>query len=509
MKSPNILFLQVDQLCAEALAAYGNGICKAPNLEKLAREGVVYDRAYCNFPLCAPSRFSMATGQLCSAIGAYDNAAEMPAEIPTYAHYLRNMGYQTALSGKMHFIGPDQYHGFETRLTADLYPADFAWVPNWGNEGKRDTNEARGVTISGPALRTVQMDYDEEVTHQAIRHLYDMRRNGDDRPFFLQVSWTHPHEPYLCKPEFWDLYEGVDIPLPATPALPADQHDAHARRLLSDFGMLNFEFDPEDIRRARRAYFGAISYIDAMVGQILTTLAECGYDQNTAIVFASDHGEMLGERGMWFKKHFYEPSMRVPLVLTAPWITPGRVDTLVSLVDLLPTFCGLATGTGWSSDVEPLEGRDLTQIATLSDAADRPVFAEYLAEATPAPIFMIRQGRFKFVTSSADPDLLFDLEADPQERRNLADDPAHAATLARFRDMAAAKWDADQLTRDIVLSQKRRQLVRAAQAQGRPAPRWNHGEAPDQPVPWYRGQGSYNDWAFAHLPPKTDTSENF
>ena len=122
MKSPNILFIQVDQLTALSLRAYGNTICHAPNIDQLAEQGVVFENAYCNFALCSPSRFSMATGQLCSAIGAYDNAAEMPASIPTYAHYLTNLGYQTALAGKMHFIGPDQHHGFERRLTPDLYP---------------------------------------------------------------------------------------------------------------------------------------------------------------------------------------------------------------------------------------------------------------------------------------------------------------------------------------------------------------------------------------------------
>ena len=142
-QKPNIQFLQVDQLAAAYLRTYSNPICKADNIEALAAGGVVFDRAYCNFPLCAPSRFSMATGQLCSATGTYDSAAEMPATIPTYAHYLRTVGYQTALSGKMHFIGPDQFHGFEKRLAADIYPADYAWVPNWGREDNPDVNDSR------------------------------------------------------------------------------------------------------------------------------------------------------------------------------------------------------------------------------------------------------------------------------------------------------------------------------------------------------------------------------
>ena len=499
MDKPNILFIQVDQLTATSLRAYGDTVCHAPNLDRLAETGIVFETAYCNFPLCSPSRFSMATGQLCSQIGAYDNAAEMPASVPTYAHYLRAAGYQTALSGKMHFIGPDQFHGFEKRLTADLYPADFSWVPNWGDEGARDTNDSRAVLISGVCERSVQIDYDEQVTFHAIQHLYDMARSDDARPFFLQVSYTHPHEPYLCRKEYWDLYEGVDIPLPSVPALPADQHDAHSFRLLSDFAMLDVRFADEDIKRARRAYYGSISYIDAMVGCILETLEAVGQAENTAVIFTSDHGEMLGERGMWFKKHFFEPALRIPLLMKLPRHEAQRVATPVSLVDLLPTFMGIAEGPGWHSAVEPMEGEDLTALIANEAIPDRPVFAEYLAEATTAPILMIRRGRYKFIYSQDDPPLLFDLEADPMERLNLASDPAHADALARLSSEVAQKWDSAALTAQIIESQKRRRLILSGYGTSEP-PRWNHGENANDDVLWYRGKEGYNDWAFAYLP---------
>lgn len=497
---PNILFVQVDQLTANSLRAYGDGVCHSPNLDRLAETGVVFETAYCNFPLCAPSRFSMAAGQLCSTIGAYDNAAEMPASIPTYAHYLRAAGYQTALSGKMHFIGPDQYHGFETRLTPDLYPADFSWVPNWGNEGKRDTNDSRGVLISGVCERSVQIDFDENVTFQAIQHLYNIARSDDKRPFFLQVSYTHPHEPYLCRREFWDLYEGVDIPLPAVDAMSEQEHDPHSVRLLKDFGMLDVRFDDEDVRRARRAYYGSISYIDSMIGKILDTLEAIGARENTAIIFASDHGEMLGERGMWFKKHFFEAALRVPLLLNAPWINPQRVREFASLVDLLPTFMGLASGTPWQSDTEALEGVDLTRyLDREAGPPERAVFAEYLAEATPVPIFMVRQGRYKLISSSHDGNILYDIETDPLERNNIAGTADHAQAEDRLMAIVREKWNERQLMEDILLSQARRLFVREATKIGIQT-RWNHDEEPGDKVLWYRGQGSYNDWAFSYLP---------
>jgi choline-sulfatase len=499
VKNPNILFIQVDQLAATALSAYGNRFSKTPVLDRLAQDGVVFENAYCNFPLCAPSRFSMATGRLASDAGAYDNAAEFAADIPTYAHHLRKAGYQTSLSGKMHFIGPDQFHGFEKRLTADLYPADYAWVPNWGDEGERDTNDPRAVRIAGKAARTVQMDFDEEVAQKAVRHLFDLARSDDTRPFFLQVSFTHPHEPYLCKPEFWDLYEGVDIPLPEVPELSEAEHDPHSVRLLKDFGMLDADFTEEEIRTARHAYFGSVSYTDMLIGQVLDALEEAGFAENTAIVFTSDHGDFLGERGLWFKKHFFDHSLKVPLMLSAPWIKPGREATLASLVDLLPTFNGLAQGAPWQDASLPLEGADLTGLMTAPDA-ERAIYAEYLAEATEVPIYMIRRGRYKFVTSAADGHMLFDMEADPNERVNLAADPAQMDRVERFAAEAAAKWDDAALTARITASQQRRLLIRDAGAQGDPVC-WNHGETGQEDVPWYRGRQGYNEWAFDHLPP--------
>ena len=133
MRKPNFLFVQADQLAARALPAYGNRIAKTPNIDRLAGQGVVFEHAYCNYPLCAPSRFSMMSGLLATHAGAYDNGAEFPASLPTFVHYLRLLGYQTSLSGKMHFIGPDQLHGFEERLTTDIYPSDFNWTANWSS----------------------------------------------------------------------------------------------------------------------------------------------------------------------------------------------------------------------------------------------------------------------------------------------------------------------------------------------------------------------------------------
>src|SRR5215475_9531554 len=213
---PNILILMADQLTARALRAYGGSIARTPYIDALADEGVVFDSFYCNSPLCAPSRYSFMAGQLPSKIGAYDNAAEFASDIPTFAHYLRQAGYRTALSGKMHFCGPDQLHGFEERLTTDIYPADFGWTPDWEHPEIRPSwyHNMLSVTQAGPCRRSNQLDFDEEVVYAARRFLFDAARGSDERPFCLVVSLTHPHDPYAILPEYWDRYRAEDIDLP-------------------------------------------------------------------------------------------------------------------------------------------------------------------------------------------------------------------------------------------------------------------------------------------------------
>src|SRR5690349_179197 len=228
---PNILVLMADQLTARALQAYGGGVAKTPNINLLAKEGVVFDSFYCNSPLCAPSRFSFMAGQLPSKIGAYDNAAEFAAQVPTFAHYLRRAGYQTSLSGKMHFCGPDQLHGFEERLTTDIYPAAYAWTPDWESLDRPHWyHDMSSVVDAGTCVRTNQLDFDDEVAYTAERGLFEHIRSGDERPFCFVVSFTHPHDPYAIPQEYWDRYRDEDVPMPAYDFDPSLVHP-HEERL--------------------------------------------------------------------------------------------------------------------------------------------------------------------------------------------------------------------------------------------------------------------------------------
>jgi choline-sulfatase len=468
----NILVLMADQMTPSSLRVYGNKVSKTPRIDALAREGVVFDSAYCASPLCAPSRFALMAGKLPSKIGAYDNAAELSAQTLTFAHYLRAAGYRTVLSGKMHFCGPDQLHGFEERLTTDIYPADFGWVPDWEQPEVRPSwyHNMSSVLDAGPCVRTNQLDFDDEVTFTVRQKLYDIARErqagSDARPFCIVASLTHPHDPYAIPSEYWNLYRDEEIDLPRT-TLGLDESDPHSKRLRHVSENDRTPPTQEQVRNARRAYYGALSYVDAQFGAILDALNATGLADDTIVVVTSDHGDMLGERGLWYKMTFFENAARVPLIVHAPKaFEPHRVKGSVSTIDLLPTLVELATGRRDTTWPDAIDGRSLVPHLRRDGGHDE-TFGEYLAEGAIAPIVMIRRGRYKFIHTPVDPDQLFDLEADPQELTNLASDPAHAKTVDAFLAEVRRRWDIEALHRDVVASQRRRRFHYAASTRGR------------------------------------------
>jgi choline-sulfatase len=472
MKRKNILFIMADQMAAPLLPFHAPSPIKLPHLSRLAATGVVFDSAYCNSPLCAPSRFTLVSGQLPSKIGAYDNAADFPADVPTYAHYLRRLGYRTALSGKMHFCGPDQLHGYEQRLTSDIYPADYGWSVNWDAPDTRPSwyHNMSSVLQAGPCVRTNQLDFDEEVVFKAQQYLFDHIREDGDQPFCLTVSMTHPHDPYTIPKPFWDLYSDDEIPLPADLPAQADL-DAHSQRLLKVYDLWGKQLPTEKIRDARRAYFGACSYIDHNVGRLLQTLQDTGLADDTIVVFSGDHGDMLGERGLWYKMHWFEMAARVPLLVCAPGqFGPARVSASVSTADLLPTLVELAGGT-LEADL-PIDGRSLVGHLQGRSGHDE-VFGEYMAEGTIGPLMMIRRGPWKFIYSEDDPCLLYHVADDPHERNELSQCAQHAPLFATFLAEARAKWDVPAIRQQVLQSQRRRRLVSQALAKGT-LKSWDH-----------------------------------
>ncbi|MEL6565900.1 MAG: choline-sulfatase [Pseudomonadota bacterium] len=465
MTRPNILIFMVDQLNGTLFPDGPADWLHAPNLKALAARSTRFANCYTASPLCAPGRASFMSGQLPSVTGVYDNAAEFPSSIPTYAHHLRRAGYQTCLAGKMHFVGPDQLHGFEERLTTDIYPADFGWTPDYRKPGERIDwwyHNMGSVTGAGVAEISNQMEYDDEVAYHATRKVYDLARGHDARPWCLTVSFTHPHDPYVARKTYWDLYEDCEHLLPQVPAMDYADHDPHAQRIFDANDWRSFDITEDDIRRSRRAYFANISYLDDKIGAVMEALEATR--QEAIILFVSDHGDMLGERGLWFKMSFYEGSARVPLMICAPSMTPGLVTDPVSNIDVCPTLCDLA-GVDMSEVAPWTTGQSLVPQGQ-GVARTAPVAMEYAAEGSYAPMVSLRYGKWKYNRCALDPDQLFDLEADPHELTNLAARPEHQGTVTQLRAKAEARWDLDRYDADVRASQARRWVVYEALREG-------------------------------------------
>ncbi|KMW58631.1 Choline-sulfatase [Candidatus Rhodobacter oscarellae] len=488
-KHPNIVLIMADQLAPQFTGAYGHPLVKTRHMEALAARGTRFDAAYCNSPLCAPSRASFMAGQQVSKIAAYDNAAEFPATIPTFAHYLRAAGYSTVLSGKMHFVGPDQLHGFEERLTTDIYPADTAWTPNWEDPDRRIAHwyhNMDAVRQADQAMTTFQYDYDDEAVFLARRRIFDHAMSAD-QPLAMVVSLIHPHDPYVARPEYWDLYDNAQIDMPASPSAT----DAHSARLALGIEAHQGAVTEQEIRNARHGYYANTSYFDANVGKIVKALEEADMLDNTIVVVTADHGDMLGERGLWYKMSWLEHSARVPLIVAGPGVRQQEVAAPCSLVDILPTFREIAQDNGALGMA--VDGVSLWPTLTTGTETQTEAIGEYCAEMTPGyPVCMIRRGRWKYIHCAADDPQLFDLEEDPGELTNLAADAGHAQIAAEFAKEATERWDDEAIRSDVIASQRMRRVVQPALETGRMTP-WDYQPPRDATQEFVRNTVSWDD----------------
>jgi choline-sulfatase len=494
--NPNVLVIMFDQLTPSALGCYGNSVVQTPTIDRLAAEGVVFDAAYSNSPLCTPARYCMMTGQLPSTSKGYDNAAYLASTIPTFAHLMRLGGYRTVLSGKMHFVGPDQLHGFESRRTPDIYPADFGWTPDWRSPLERIDwwyHNMDSVTGAGVAEVTNQLMYDDEVGFHATRALHDLARADDERPFLMVASFTHPHDPYVTRQQYWDRYRSADIPMPVVPGIPSPD-DPHSVRLRGAIDPTKVSVTEAHIRNARHAYYGNVSYCDDWAGRLLETLKQLKLDDNTMVIVLADHGDMLGERGLWYKMNFFEGSARIPLIVHSPkHFSAGRVAAPVSLVDVLPTLVDVAGVHDHASGIPHLDGESLVPLCEgVVPSNPRTVTGQYMAEGSMAPIIMIRRENLKYIHCPADPDQLFDLGSDSLEMRNLALDPSHAPIVEALRAEVTSRFDLDRMHTEVLEDQAKRRLVDAANRIGTFTP-WDYSPGRNAANEYMRNHLDLND----------------
>lgn len=436
-RPPNILVILADEHAASALGCYGHPVVQTPHLDRIGTQGTVFDRAYCNVPICVPSRLSFFSGRYAHQVGGWDNGSAPPRGYRTWGHYLGASGYETVLAGRTHINGSDRLVGFERRLSDDL--------PKWRHEGqaaKRDSEWRRGnrshVTECGAGTNEYAA-HDVDVTDRCVSFLREKAsaaaRGAGDEPWILYCGYMLPHFPLIAPPEYLALYSPDAVPLPQTWDEPPAQQHPVIRHLRWAFH--NDEPLPEAIQRlATASYWALITYLDHQIGRLLDAIDGSLLRENTVIIYTSDHGEMGGEHGMWQKMCFYEPSVRVPLIMRLPPRLepdlPALVAENVSLVDVLPTLLALGGAQAQAHAQEDLPGSSLLEIARQADTSIDPrraVFSEYHAQGTEAASYMLKQGDLKYCYYVGHEPQLFDVANDPAETRNLATAPEHGETL--------------------------------------------------------------------------------
>ncbi|MHB0935291.1 MAG: sulfatase-like hydrolase/transferase [Armatimonadota bacterium] len=438
---PNILVIMSDQHHAGIMGCAGDPVADTPALDRLAAGGVRFGNAYCPFPLCGPSRMAFMTGRHPHDIEIWTNETQLSCDVPTFAHGLLAAGYETVISGRMHFVGYDQRHGFAQRLLGDV-PESAYIAAGWklqrvlGELIDTPGMGLPGVVKSGPG-RTGYHAYDETVTRATVEWLRERDRQSAEAPFLLTVGYASPHCPLVAPPEdfhfFADRITADDLP-----AFHPEQHPvvADQRR--------KWGVDPlppvEAMWRARVSYYGLCRFLDRQVGQVLAALEEAGLAENTLIVYTSDHGEMLGEHGTWWKSTFYDGAERVPLIVSWPGhLAPDSTMQNASLIDIGATLLDLAGAPPLPSAA----GRSLRPLLERQGAWDDTVFAEYIAhlDGRTVPCRMVKQGPWKYNYYHGLRPELFNLEDDPGEERDRWDDPACAAIRETLHALALRDWD--------------------------------------------------------------------
>ena len=443
MQPTNLVYILSDQHNRDALGCYGHPLVQTPNLDRLAENGVRFNNAYTNCPICVPARASLATGQFVHQNGYWDNAHPYEGRVKGWGHRLIDEGHRVESIGKLHYRDDADADGFSKHIVPLNVVNGTGDVMASIRENPPVRLGSRAGILKAGSGTSTYLEYDVDIANRAVDWLKQIKQNASDgKPWVLFVSFVCPHPPYLAPPELFDLYppESIEIPVQSAPGDWPD-HPAFAeyRRVME----WEEPFSKEEIRNVTAAYYGCCTHLDQQIGRVLDAISDCGLSDDTRIVYTSDHGESMGRRGMFGKFTMYEESAAVPFILAGPDVPQGQTcDEIVSLVDSYQTILD-ATGVPLTEDEQTnLPGTSLWPLAR-GDAdapTDRWALSEYHAVAANHGYFMLRKGRYKYVYYVNQPSQLFDLKADPQEENNLTELPEHQQTLAEY----------DQLLREIL-----------------------------------------------------------
>ncbi|MEM6389260.1 MAG: sulfatase-like hydrolase/transferase [Pseudomonadota bacterium] len=434
----NLLVVLSDEHQARAMGWAGHPLVKTPNLDRFAAQATRFTNAYTPSPICVPARASFATGRHVHETRLWDNAMPYTGAIPGWGHALQSAGVPVESIGKLHYRHADDPDGFDQKHMPMMVVDGIGMV--WASMRRPEERVSGRPRMLGPRIgagESAYTAYDRDVTETTCDWL--SRHADDDTPWCLYVGLVAPHFPLIAPPDFYDLYPADALPNPKLH--PRDGYERHPWvELQNAFMDSEGAFTEEDERlRAMSAYFGLCSWLDHNVGRILDTLETVGLSERTTVVYSSDHGDNNGARGMWGKSCLYQESTHVPLLAKGPDFPAGDCDTPVSLLDL---SAGIAAHFGTS--IAASDGvRPLQDIARKPTEPDRPILSQYHAAGAVSAAYMLRIGRWKYHHYVGFSPELFDLETDPEEARDLAQDPAFAAQLAEMEKALRAQLDPD------------------------------------------------------------------
>ena len=447
-RPPNFLVIISDEHRKDALGCAGHPLVHTPHLDRLAARGTRFTNAYTSSPMCVPTRAALACGDYVHRTGFWDSATPYDGSAATWMHRVRDAGHEMVSIGKLHFRSGEDDNGFSEEILPMHVVGGVGWMAALLREDPPAYDAAAELAAdSGPGSSSYT-DYDLAITAAATDWIA-ARRNAE-RPWAAFVSLVSPHFPLRAPQEFYNLYADADFDLE-----PQQLPDHPEIRNLARFFDYERHFTAETRHAAMAGYFGLTSFLDDCVGEILATLEESGQAEDTVILYLSDHGELLGDKGMWTKQVMYEASAGIPMILAGPGVPDGIVrNTAASIVDVAATALDVMLDT--LDDSAP--GLSLRQLAQDPDDADRTVLCEYHDGGSTTGAFMVRWGDWKYVCYPGMPPQLFNLAEDPSEDHDLGSDVSQRAAAARAEGASrlAAICDADAVNRQCFADQAAR-----------------------------------------------------
>ena len=475
---PDLLYIHTDQHNPFVTGCYGDAVVDTPHLDGLAAAGTVFDAAYCTSPICVPSRMSMLTGRHPHQNGVWTNDHMLPSDTPTIAHAMGAVGHRPVLIGRMHSVGPDQLHGYAERLVGD-HAANFIGGVAHDMGALSGTAGPERISLrhagAGQSPYQVHDEYVAAATVDYLNRIGVMRRAGEEAPFCLSVGLMLPHPPYVARRQDFDRYAGR-VPPPHHQEPFSERLHPYIRAWRSATGIEAVGAAEQE--RARAAYWGLVTRVDELIGQMLAALDANGLRERCLVVYTSDHGDMVGEHSLWWKHVFYEESVRVPLIVSWPGVVAAgkRCGNVVSAVDVAATLVDAMGGPPLPGS----PGRSLLPLIRNEDAGapsaeawTDEAFAEYCADryVPSEPVFqrMVRSGRWKLVHYCGEHPQLFDLHEDPHELRDRAGDPACADILAALTQRVLDGWDPEAIAGRLRDKEADNRLIEAWARTTRPA----------------------------------------